>query len=87
MCNNDTYLVFILILIRRTADGKSLVPPTVATICHGVAIILVPLIGLGSNQVEKTIVVDHNVEAYHADEHKQLNGKLLRSCLLGMIEE
>ena len=81
--NDDTYLI----LIRRTADGKSLVPLTVATIRRGIAIILVPLIGLGSDQVEKAIVVDHNVEAYHADEHKQLDGQLLRARLLGMEED
>ena len=73
LMNNDTYLI----LIRRTADGKSLVSLTVATICRGIAIIRVPLIGIGSDQVEKAIVVDHNVEACHADKHKQLDGLLL----------
>ena len=43
-----------------------------------------PFVGLVSDQVEKVIVVDHNVEAYHADKHKQLDGQLLRDRLLGM---
>ena len=30
--------------------------------------------GLGSNQVEKAIVVEHNVEPYHVDEHKNKVG-------------
>ena len=40
------------------ADGKSLVPLTITTIGRGVAIMLVPLIDLGSDQVGKAIVVD-----------------------------
>ena len=65
---NDT----VFYVIRRTADGKSMVPLTVATIRHGIAVILVPLIGLGTDQVEKAIVLEHNAEAYHIDEHKHL---------------
>ena len=36
---DDTYLV----LIRRTTDGKLLVPLTVALLCTGIVMILAPL--------------------------------------------
>ena len=35
-----------------------------------VTVILVPLIGLRSDQVVKPSVPEHNVEAYHIDEYK-----------------
>ena len=41
-------------------------------------IILVPLIGLGHNEVEKEIVIKHNANAYHVDEHKYQDAKNLR---------
>ena len=43
-----------LYIIRKTAEGKSLIPLTVALL-KGVAICLVPLIGLGSDQVRKAL--------------------------------
>ena len=42
----------------------------VATVKHRVTVILVPLDGLGSDQGAKSVVSDHNIEAYHVDEHK-----------------
>ena len=50
---------------RRTADGKSLVPLTVGAIMRKIVIIMEPLIRLGSDQLDKAIVIGHNVEAYH----------------------
>jgi len=76
----------VLYVNARTADGKSLIPQTVASLRGGVAIVLVPLIGLGSDQVEKSTVVEHNVEAYHADEHKGRDGDALRQRLRAMTE-
>ena len=46
-----------------------------------------PLVGLGSDQVEKATWIEHNVEAYHADEHKKGDATLLIKRLLGMSEE
>ena len=57
-------------IIRRTADGKSMVPLTVGALRRRVIIVLVPLIGLGSDQVSKAISIKHNTEAYHINEHK-----------------
>ena len=60
-----------MVLLRATADGKSLVPLTTSIIRTGVTLVLVPLHGLGSDQVDKATVLDHGVEAYYIDEHKK----------------
>ena len=72
---NDNAVVYVN---AKTAEGKSLCPLTVAAMRRGVAIILVPLIGLGSDQVAKASRADHNIEAYHIDEHKGPNAYALR---------
>ena len=64
-----------LIVIRRTVRG-------------GIALILVPLHGLGSDQVEKAAIEDKGVEAYYIDEHRNTNAKMLRvfsSCSSQML--
>ena len=66
-----------LVLIRRTADSKSLVPLTVSILRGRVTLILVPLHGLGSDQVDKATVPEHGVEVYYVDKHKYENAKLL----------
>ena len=48
---------------------------------------LVPLIRLGSDQVDKATVTEHNAEAYHADEHKSKDGYYLRQRLLGASDD
>ena len=53
-----------------------------AAVKRKVMVILVPLVGLGSDQVAKSVVSDHNVEAYHVDEHKGQDAYDLRDCLL-----
>ena len=42
---------------------------------------MVPLIGLGSDQVAKAMFIKANAEAYHIDEHKYDDAKLLRHHL------
>ena len=76
-----------LVLIRRTADGKSLVPLTVSALRGGVTLILVPLHGLGSDQVDKATVPEHGIEAYYIDEHKFDNAKALEERLNAYSEE
>ena len=71
-------------MVRATADGKSLVPQTAALLRKGVAIIMVPLHGLGSNQVEKANIPEQGIEAYHIDEHKRADGSMLRDHLLSL---
>jgi superfamily II DNA helicase RecQ len=70
-----------LVLLRRTADGKSLVPLTTSIIRCGITLVLVPLHGLGSDQVVKATVLDHGVEAYYIDEHKAENARVLEQRL------
>ena len=40
-----------------------------------VIVVIIPLLGLGSNQVDKVIVSDHNVEAHYIDEHRDAMSK------------
>ena len=58
------------IINGHTAGGKTLILLTVALIRPKVSLVLVPLLGLGSDQVEKATVHKHNVKAYHVDEHR-----------------
>ena len=57
-------------LIRKCGDGKSLVMHAMATILRGITIVMVPLIGLGSDQISKTKRPEVEVEAYHIDEFR-----------------
>ncbi|KAL7526440.1 hypothetical protein ACHAXR_003455 [Thalassiosira sp. AJA248-18] len=60
----------VLYLIRKTGEGKSLVILTTATMLRGVTVVMVPLIGLGSDQVNKSFSLRDGVEAYHVDENR-----------------
>jgi hypothetical protein len=53
-CDTTTFL------IAKTGSGKSAIPLTVGSLLTGVTLTMVPLVGLGSNQVKKfpRIVVD-----------------------------
>ena len=55
--NDDTLLV----VICRSADGKSLILHIVGILRRAVCIYLVPLNGLGSDQVEQAIVIKYNL--------------------------
>ena len=76
-----------LIVIRRTADGKSLIPLATSVLRGGIALILVPLHGLGSDQVEKAAIPDKGVEAYYVDEHRNTNAKALHNRLSAFTTE
>ena len=64
---DDTYIS----INRGTADGKSLVIQGLTTTRRGIALIMVPLVGLGTDQVEKASLSEHGIESYHLDEHKK----------------
>ena len=53
------YMVFLsnqlIYLIRKTGEGKSMIILGAATMRRGVTVVLVPLIGLGSDQVNKSM--------------------------------
>jgi superfamily II DNA helicase RecQ len=73
-----------LSMIRRTADGKSLVPLCTAVLRRKVTLIMVPLHGLGSDQVDKSTLREHNINAYYVDQHTRENEDLLRERLEGL---
>ena len=70
-----------LIVIRRTADGKSLIPLATSALRGGISLIMVPLHGLGSDQVDKAAIESKGVEAYYLDEHRHENAKILHDRL------
>eukprot|EP00986_Skeletonema_menzelii_P013052 scaffold7400_cov122-Skeletonema_menzelii.AAC.1 len=80
---NDTTMY----LVRKTSAGKSLVPQTIAFFRSGICVTLVPLIGLGCHQTDKAAFVEHNVEAYHIDEHHGDDANLLRKRLKNVSTE
>ena len=55
---------------RAPADGKSLVIMAHAFMTRGFLLVIVPLLGLGCDQVDKARLDEHNIEAYHLDEHR-----------------
>ena len=75
-------------IAAKTGYGKSLVPLTVASIRKGVSVTLVPLIGLGTDQVAKAMSVDKGMEAYHVDEHRtDSDARLLMDRLMGLTTD
>lgn len=67
LINRDTLLA----IIRKTADGKTLIPQLVSAIKRGVCIYLEPLVGLASDQVDRLCVPHHQIESFHVDEHRE----------------
>ena len=50
--------------------GKSAIPLTVAYFQRRIVLVLVPLIGLGSNQVSKSSSIHNPIYSYHLYKHK-----------------
>jgi superfamily II DNA helicase RecQ len=73
-----------LYIIAKTGSGKSAIPLTVGTLLTGVVITLVPLVGLGSNQVSKSCNAANYVKAYHVNEHHRKDAEKLRYRLDAM---
>jgi superfamily II DNA helicase RecQ len=63
-------------------DCKSVVILASVTILRGITLVLVPLLGLGCDQVAKAFCLEQRVEAYHLDEHQGPDYITLRDCLL-----
>jgi superfamily II DNA helicase RecQ len=76
----------LLYIIAKTGSGKSAIPLTVGTLLTGVAVTLVPLVGLGSNQVTKSCNVANCVKASYIDEHHRKDAEKLCYCLDTMTE-
>jgi hypothetical protein len=81
---NDNTVMY---LISKTGSGKSAVPLTIATLRCGITIVLVPLLGLGSDQVKKASREERGISAYHVDEHRGADGVILREWLLNMTDD
>ncbi|EJK56323.1 hypothetical protein THAOC_23821 [Thalassiosira oceanica] len=77
-----------LVLIRRTGEGKSVVPLAVTAMRRKVTIVLVSLIGLGSDQATKNFLEGERVEAIHLDENKsQLDFDRVNKRIDKMIQD
>ena len=57
-------------LIQKYGEGKSLVLLGMATLLCGVTVCMVPLLGLGSDRVNKSKRPSAGVGAYHCDEFR-----------------
>ena len=57
----------LLFLIAKTGSGKSAVPLAVGALQSGITLTMVPLVGLGSDQVSKSTNEANFIEAYHLD--------------------
>jgi superfamily II DNA helicase RecQ len=65
-------------LIRKTGEGKSLVMQGMSSMIKGITIVMVPLLGLGSDMESKcTTTANANVEAYHLDEYRFHHASIL----------
>jgi hypothetical protein len=80
-CDQITYL------FAKTGTGKSAVPLTVGSLQTGMTVTMVPLIGLGSNQVINGSNEDNLIKAYHLDQHRGDEGKVLRDRLLLLSDD
>ena len=67
----------VLAVPRKTADGKTMIVQLTSLLRRGISLFLEPLLRLASNQVDRSSVPDHNMEAYHCDELKQQDRQLL----------
>ncbi len=59
-------------------------PLTVGSLLTGVTITMVPLVGLGSDQVNKCSNDGNFIEGYHLDEHRGFDAQRLRARLLSL---
>ena len=74
----------LLYLIAKTGSGKSAVPLTIGSLQTGVTLVMVPLVGLGSDQVNKCQNKACFIEGYHLDEHRGDDGRVLRTRLMAI---
>ena len=57
----------ILYIVAKTGSGKSTIPLTIGAFRTGVTLSMVPLVGLGSDQVNNSRNSTNLIEAYHLD--------------------
>ena len=71
----------------KTGYGKSLIPLAIASMRRGISIVMMPLLGLGTDQVAKAMHVDINIEAWHIDEFRGPHGRALRRRLFAFDQD
>jgi superfamily II DNA helicase RecQ len=74
-------------LVHKTGEGNFAVVLALATLLCGITLVLVPLIGLGCDQVAKDFLINERVKAYHLDEHRGNDHILLRDRLLSITDK
>ncbi len=62
-------------------------PLTDGSLLTRVTLTMVPLVGLGSDQVNKCCNKDNFIKGYHLDEHRGRNAKILKIRQLSLNEE
>jgi superfamily II DNA helicase RecQ len=75
-----------LYLIRKTGEGKSAVVLSAATLLRGITLVVVPLLGLGCDQVAKAHRRRYKVEAYHLDENRGNDQVAIQTRLLSITQ-
>ena len=68
--NLSVFRKVFLILVQKCGEGKSLMMLGMATMLKGITLVMVPLIGLGSDQANKSKMIAKRVYAYHCDEFR-----------------
>jgi len=74
----------ILYLVAKSGSGKSAIPLKIGSLQTGVTLSMVPLVGLGSDQVNNSRNSTNSIEAYHLDENRGGDGYALRRRLLSL---
>ena len=71
----------IVYIIATTGSGKLAIPLPIRSLQTGVTCLMVPLVGLGSDQVNNSKNSKILIEAYHLDKNRGCDGYALRSWL------
>ncbi len=77
----------IVYLIAKTGSRKLAVLLSLGSLQTSVTVTIVPLVGLGSNQVKNGSNEDNLINAYHLDKHCGNDGKTLRDWLLLLSDD
>jgi hypothetical protein len=74
----------ILYILAKTGSEKLAIPLTIRSLQAKVTFSMVPLVGLGSNQVKNSRNTSNLIKAYHLDENRDLDGCALWSRFLAL---
>ena len=77
-CNQIVYIA------AKTGSGKLAIPLSIGSLQTRVILLMVPLVGLGSDQVNNNRNSNNLIEAYHLDKNRGHDGYALRSRLLSL---